>query len=375
MPRNILSACLVVTSAAMLLFGATFQLIGACVCLFIAGAAQAPLWPACTKVLSAWYPQDKLSSVFGIISTSPYVGALAGTALAIYIQDRHGWRFVFLPSGIAGIVIAVVVFFTAKMPKEVNMEISGNLQTVGANSPSRSAAATDDDSDSFSQLFHIPAVPATATAVFCLKFVRYCMYMWLPLYLIEHLHYPRTEGGLFSTMFDIGGIMGGPVLGVIVDKYMPDRPLLGIYYVMLVGTITFVLIVFFASWGVVYCSLLLLVAGAANCGPDSLLAGSVTMTIGEKYAKNKGAGVTSFINGVGSVGGIVEGPIIGLISDYVGWHGVMGCMVLLSFVGTVATMRAYLVLRDIDKRNERESQLDEKEEQAPLASAENSEIV
>ena len=32
------------------------------------------------------FPQDSLSSVFGMISTAPYVGALAGTALAIYVQ-------------------------------------------------------------------------------------------------------------------------------------------------------------------------------------------------------------------------------------------------------------------------------------------------
>ena len=69
-----------------------------------------------------------------------------------------------------------------------------------------------------SPLWSIPAVPATTVSVFCLKFVRYCMYMWLPLYLIEHLGYPKVEGGLFSTMFDIGGIIGGPVLGVIVDR-------------------------------------------------------------------------------------------------------------------------------------------------------------
>ena len=29
-----------------------------------------------------------------MISTAPYVGALAGTALAIYVQDVYGWRYV-----------------------------------------------------------------------------------------------------------------------------------------------------------------------------------------------------------------------------------------------------------------------------------------
>jgi OPA family glycerol-3-phosphate transporter-like MFS transporter 1/2 len=369
-----IAGSLVLASAAMLLFGGTFSLLTACLCLFVSGAAQAPIWPACTKVLSAWYPQNKLSSVFGIVSTASYVGALGGTTLAIYIQDRYGWKYVFLPAGLVGLAISVIFYFTIKMPKELNIEISGNLQTVGATSPARTSAS-EQSNNSFGRLWSIPAVPATATAVFCLKFVRYCMYMWLPLYLIEHLHYPKTEGGLFSTMFDIGGIMGGPLLGVLVDKYVADKPLLGIYYLMLVGTITFVLIAFFASWGVVYCSLLLLVAGAANCGPDSLLTGSVTMMIGEKFGKNNGAGVTSLVNGVGSIGAIIEGPIIGLISQHVGWHGVIGCMVLMSFVGTVATLKAYLTLRVLEKNAEVALTVVEKEEQAPLASSENSEIV
>lgn len=53
--------------------------------------------------------------------------------------------------------------------------------------------------------------------------------MWLPLYLIEYLSYSKTQGGLFSTMFDIGGILGGPTLGLIVENCVPDKPIFGIY--------------------------------------------------------------------------------------------------------------------------------------------------
>lgn len=81
-------------------------------------------------------------------------------------------------------------------------------------------------------LWSIPAVPEVTAAVFCLKFVRYCMHMWLPLYLIEHLNYSKTQGGLFSTMFDIGGIFGGPALGILVDVLFKDKPTLGIHQVL-----------------------------------------------------------------------------------------------------------------------------------------------
>ena len=106
-----------------------------------------------------------------------------------------------------------------------------------------------------------------------------------------------------------------------INRYFPEKPLLGIHYALVGGTVTFGLIPFLASYGKVYCSALLLLAGAANCGPDSLLTGSVTMTIGERYGTSSGAGVTSLVNGVGSVGAIIEGPLVGLISQVsVGWN-------------------------------------------------------
>ena len=120
--------CLALCSAAMLLFGTAASLPAACACLFASGAGQAPVWPACTKVLSAWFPQDSLSSVFGMISTAPYVGALAGTALAIYVQDVYGWRYVFLPAGCAGVACAALALAAVRMPKERQIDIPGNLQ-------------------------------------------------------------------------------------------------------------------------------------------------------------------------------------------------------------------------------------------------------
>ena len=54
-PRRVVALCLALCSAAMLAFGASGSLPLACACLFASGAGQAPIWPACTKVLSAWY--------------------------------------------------------------------------------------------------------------------------------------------------------------------------------------------------------------------------------------------------------------------------------------------------------------------------------
>jgi sugar phosphate permease len=74
------------SSIAMLLFCTSFWFWTTSLCLLVNGAAQAPIWPAKTKMLSSWFPESKLSSVFGLVSTASYVGALVGTGIAVYIQ-------------------------------------------------------------------------------------------------------------------------------------------------------------------------------------------------------------------------------------------------------------------------------------------------
>ena len=71
--------------------------------------------------------------------------------------------------------------------------------------------------------------------MFCLKFVRYMMYMWLPLYLVDELSYTKMRAGMFSTIFDMGGIVGSPLLGLVLDRTCVGAPLRGITMVMIAG--------------------------------------------------------------------------------------------------------------------------------------------
>ena len=61
-------------------------------------------------------------------------------------------------------------------------------------------------------------VPEVTMAGFCLKFARYALYMWLPLFLTEHLNYSLMDAGIISCAFDIGGAIGGPLIGYSIDN-------------------------------------------------------------------------------------------------------------------------------------------------------------
>jgi len=338
--RAVLSTCLglagVTTYLTFTMWSTSYYTL--CLGLALTGGLLAPCWPACTASLSSWFPDNRLNSMFGLINTATYSGGLGGTALAAALLEWKGWKSVALPPAVMAVCTATLVSLALRSPAEKGVLVPGKTTQT----PQEKIASLS-ESQSLLSLAKIPCVPQLATSLFCLKFVRYCMAMWLPLYLLEHLSYSKLQAGMFSTVFDIGGIVGSPLLGYLLDRHYPTTPILGVTLTMLAGTTATAIFVVTAEWGFFFNAVCLLVAGAANCGPDSILAGSVSMEVGERGGKRRGAGVTSFINGVGNIGGMVEGPLIGWLWGVVGWGGILPVLVGVSAVGTVATYKAYKI--------------------------------
>ena len=335
-PRRVLATCLALGALATLLTYSAAGIGTFCLGLALTGGVLAPAWPACTKLLGLWFQDSRLNSIFGIINTATYSGGLGGTALAAALLAHSGWRSVGTPPALAALATALLLALLLATPQEQGITVPDKAAT----SPDKPAAAAP-----MSELARLPAVPELAAAMFCLKFVRYSLYMWLPLYLLEELGYTKLEAGLASTVFDLGGILGSPLLGLALDRWYREAPLAGVTRVMVAGTFAMAAFVLTARLGVAANLACLLVVGAANCGPDSILAGSVSMEVGERAGGGQGAGVTSLVNGVGNLGGMVEGPLVGAVWGLGGWAAVLPILVILSAAGALATRRAGAVPR------------------------------
>jgi len=58
-----------------------------------------------------------------------------------------------------------------------------------------------------------------------LYFLLYCdwslpLFIVLLLSIVFQLQYSKSEAGMFSTMFEIGGVVGSATLGLILDRYL-----------------------------------------------------------------------------------------------------------------------------------------------------------
>lgn len=331
-PRRTFGTCLLLSAISMATFGSWSNFWMFFFLLFINGSAQAQCWPNCIKCLGSWYPDSVRNSMFGMFGTCAFAGGIMGTSLAVYLQTSYSWRSAFfLPSIIVAILGAVVLmFFTT--PEEQNVEIPGKMQS--------SASSKSSGNTTWLQMWKIPMLPEVAVAVFCLKVVRYCMYMWLPMYLLNALKYTKAQAGMFSTTFEIGGVLGSAVIGIVIDRYFKGRSLAGTGYSITLSAVSLLAFYLTSSWGIVFNTVFMFLAGVFNCGPDSILGGSIPNELGEMDGRNAAAAAVGLVNGFGSVGTFLEGPIIGLISAHYGWSGMFYLMIGLSGVGALAVLRA-----------------------------------
>lgn len=339
-PRKTLGICLFLTGLSLMSFGTWDSFPVLLLLLFLSGATQAPCWPACCKCLSSWFPDDAMNTVFGIISTSAFGGSIVATAIAVYLQKHYSWRFVFFPPSFLVLLLAILAWLFMKLPSELFITIPGK-ENSERNINSKKAG----HSHTLCELWRIPSVAEMSLAMMCLKLVRYSMYLWLPIYLLQSLNYSPEQAGLFSVLFDVGGIIGSALLGWIVDKYWYRHQLIPMLMAGFLGTLSFIAFTLTAQWGLGYNSLFMVLAGACVCAPDALLGGSVAVSIGEAEGRNAGAAVTGLINGFGSFGAVLEGPLVGFVSEHFGWNAMFLLIIVLSTFGSFAVFKALMIQR------------------------------
>ena len=59
--------------------------------------------------------------------------------------------------------------------------------------------------------------------------------MWLPLFCERQLDHPRGMAGYLSLMFELGGLLGSPMLGLFADWYVDARVCVGAHSRLLSG--------------------------------------------------------------------------------------------------------------------------------------------
>jgi sugar phosphate permease len=188
-----------------------------------------------------------------------------------------------------------------------------------------------------------PMIWCFAASYFFVKPIRYALWFWLPYYFATSLGYSTVET-LYSSAFDAGGFVGVIVIGMLSDRFkrLGRASMAALWLVGL--ALAFGAYTEWGASGKLANVALLALIGALLYGPDSILCGAAAMDAGGPRAA---AMATGFVNGIGSIGPILQGLLIPPFALRYGWQAMFPLFVGMSLCAALALVPALFRARSL----------------------------
>ncbi|XP_072986309.1 putative glycerol-3-phosphate transporter 4 isoform X1 [Typha latifolia] len=310
----------------------------------LAGLLQATGWPSVVAVVGNWFGGRKRGLIMGIWNAHTSVGNIGGSLLAASVLEYGwGWSFI-LPGALIVLGGLVVYLFLASSPEDVGFSGSreGNRRRGGDEEEGRVGGGEGGKGEKggavgIVKACLIPGVIPFALCLFFSKLVAYTILYWLPFYLSQtaiggEYMSVKTAGNL-STLFDVGGIIGGILAGFISDQLNARATTAATFTYLAIPSLYA-----FHTFGSISKSaniVLMMIAGLFVNGPYALITTAVSTDLGT-HGSLKGdsralATVTAIIDGTGSAGAALGPLLTGFISRR-GWSAVFQMLMIGAFI-------------------------------------------
>jgi sugar phosphate permease len=329
--RRLIGYGMLVSALACFAFG--LSSVGALLlaAMFVNGLAQSSGWPGNIKAMAEWVPSDQRGRTMGLWSTCYQVGGIVASLVATRFLKAYGWRGSFLGPAVVIALVGLLVLGTLRQgpltPRAATADAAGE------------AAFSRDKIEARRRVLRSFTIWCYGSSYFCIKLIRYSLLLWLPYYLEKVLHYERGEAGYSSTSFEVGGVAGTVLIGLLSDKVrkIPRSMFAAGSLVGLAGALYLYLQIGGTSHLANFLGMALV--GALLFGPDALLSAAAAQDAGGPLAAATAAGV---INGLGSIGGVLQEAVTRGVSKAYGWDALFYVFVALALVaaaGLVPTFR------------------------------------
>eukprot|EP00730_Choanoeca_flexa_P006879 TRINITY_DN12240_c2_g3_i3.p1 TRINITY_DN12240_c2_g3~~TRINITY_DN12240_c2_g3_i3.p1 ORF type:complete len:519 (+),score=51.88 TRINITY_DN12240_c2_g3_i3:87-1643(+) len=362
-PRKVIAASLLGAALFMSLFGYVSSYSVMLILLVGNGACQALLMPFCVTALSAWHSGSGQDLNFGIWGSSMFVGLTLSTACSHALRYILGWQHTFFLPALLAMATGGLIYRLLRMPSGTTASArhtsvldtrSGYLRGQGF--VGHDSISTDSESEqemevyviesghnssvnkSIVEVMRLPYVPQLALAYMCINALRYALHMWLPLYFQQQLGYSRLGAGYFSTLYEVGGIVGSVTLGSLSDGLFGGRRVAACQVSLTVGIAAVVLLYITRHWGLFFNCLFLVLLGAGSGGTDVIISTSLAIDIGHKA--DCVSSVAGVIGGMGIFGAVLQGPLVAILARKYGSSGVLSFMTITALLSVLATARA-----------------------------------
>uniref|UniRef100_A0A3Q3XAB7 Major facilitator superfamily (MFS) profile domain-containing protein n=1 Tax=Mola mola TaxID=94237 RepID=A0A3Q3XAB7_MOLML len=336
------------------------------------GLVQTTGWPSLVTCIGNWFGKGRRGLIMGLWNSHTSVGNILGSLIAGYWVSTN-WGLSFIVPGliIAAMGVVCFLFLIEPLSKNSTRWVSENeegrddgrtrylppshrkqralaLKQSGSSSTDRvNAADSVPRRTSLSELQPPPTccerlcVQGVVEFSLCLlfaKLVSYTFLFWLPLYITKAAHLDAKKAGDLSTLFDVGGIVGGILAGVISDKLGKRASTCAV--MLLLAAPTLYGFSMMSKFGLGPTIGMLLVCGGLVNGPYSLITTAVSADLGtHKSLKGNARAlstVSAIIDGTGSVGAAL-GPLLAGLLSAGGWNRVFYMLMTADFLALLVS--------------------------------------
>ena len=314
-PRILLLVGMGVSIATNVVFGFSNSWQNFAVFMAINGLAQATGWSCNVGTMAFWFRRKERGTVMGIWATNYQVGGVLANGLAAYMLGKAGFEYAFF-AGSAVLMLVWLIFLTNQRnrPEDVGLEpLKDPDETY--EKPGQKTKWTKD------QWLNVLTV---GIFYFFVKFIRYALWSWAPYLLFTHFRLDLDDAGYVSTIFDVAGVAGVIVAGIISDLIFSGRRAFVSFLSILALTASCFFLYYGGGASLIVFSVAIGFIGFFLYGPDALMTGAGAIDVGSRESATLAAGI---INGMGSVGAVAQELALGVLLEHEMIDGVFATLV------------------------------------------------
>lgn len=216
---------------------------------FLVGAAEAPSFPANSRIVAAWFPAAERGTASAIFNSAQYAATVIFAPLMGWLVHTFGWHYVFSVMGVLGMLFTLIWQKYIHNPKDHPMINEAELQYIEqggglvdmdqAKSDVCKQEGTDMQCDMdqvkqdaakqegpnlhyIKELLKNRMMVGIYVAQYCINAITYFFITWFPVYLVQARGMTILKAGFAASVPAVFGFLGG-ILGGIISDFLLKR--------------------------------------------------------------------------------------------------------------------------------------------------------
>ncbi|MFE6610369.1 MFS transporter [Amycolatopsis sp. NPDC057786] len=231
-PRLLYPACLILWSLATFFMGIIGGFVALIALRLMVGVFEAPAYPINSKIATVWFPERERATAIGFYTSGQFIGLALLTPVLSWLQTVLSWHWVFIATGLVGILWAVLWYAKYREPRdsranEAEVELirsGGGLVDLPRERPERTRITRAD----LATVLGSRKLWGIYFGQFCLTSTLWFFLTWFPTYLVEYREMDYIKSGFLASLPFIAALVGVLASGVLSDFLVRRGASLGV---------------------------------------------------------------------------------------------------------------------------------------------------